>query len=209
MEIKRGADVRSGRQFAKTARQNTSSGKCGIIRNDGTERLTGVKRADQVDVGRITGEFGIKGWLKVHSYTHPRENILTYSPWIICGNNQPLTVCVKDSQWHGKNLVIKIDGVVTREQAMSFRGSQIVILREQMAVTLADEYYLIDLIGLRVISVDGNIFGKVSNILETGTNEVLVVKGERERLIPLIKDTYVINIDLKAQTIFVDWDPDF
>lgn len=105
--------------------------------------------------------------------------------------------------------MVKIEGITSREEAKAYRGRQITISRDQLTAILPDECYLIDLIGLQVVSTGGFAFGKVSDIIETGANEVLVVKGDRERLIPLIRNTYVINISLEQKSIIVDWDPDF
>ncbi|WP_353571692.1 ribosome maturation factor RimM [Candidatus Albibeggiatoa sp. nov. BB20] len=163
----------------------------------------------QVIVGCINGIYGVRGWVKVYSYTRPIENILAYSPWQLCQHRQWQTVNISEGKPHGKGIIVRLDACHTREQAALLLGSEIAISHEQLPPTEDDEYYWSDLVGLKVINQDGVLFGTVDYLIETGSNDVLVVKGERERLIPFVIPQFITQIDLQQQQILVDWDPEF
>lgn len=163
----------------------------------------------RIIVGRINGIYGVRGWVKVYSYTRPIKNILTYSPWQLYQHQQWQTVNVCEGKPHGKGIIVRLETCQTREQAALLLGSKIAISRDQLPPTEDDEYYWSDLVGLKVINQDGIEFGTVDYLIETGSNDVLVVKGETERLIPFLIPQFIIQVDLQQQQILVDWDPAF
>ncbi|WAK02957.1 ribosome maturation factor RimM [Methylobacter sp. YRD-M1] len=162
-----------------------------------------------INVGRISGVFGVKGWLKVFSFTDPRENILSYSPWLLKKGSEIKQLDVIDGALHGKAVIAQLDGVIDRDQAAGLIGWDVFITHNQLPETTEGEYYWSDLIGLKVETVEGVQLGVVDSLLETGANDVLVVRGERERAIPFLQGETIINIDLDAGTMIVDWDPEF
>jgi len=152
----------------------------------------------------------VKGWVKVFSYTHPRENILRYSPWLLQKNNLVTEINVKGGQRHGNSVVAELEGIADRDAAASLMGSDILILRRQLPKPNDGEYYWTDLVGLEVVTDSGVKLGKVDHLLETGANDVLVViDGDTERLIPFLQQQTVLKIDLQGGIMTVDWDPDF
>jgi 16S rRNA processing protein RimM len=166
--------------------------------------------SDFLDAGEISGVFGIKGLVKVFSFTDPRENILAYSPWILQKNNQTREVKIVGGQRHGNNVVAELDGISDRDAALALIGWKILITKQQLPETKPGEYYWADLVGLNVKTKQGVSLGKVDNLLETGANDVLVVlDGEIERLIPFLQQQTIMHIDLDAGLMIVDWDPDF
>jgi len=156
-------------------------------------------------LGQISGLYGVRGWVKVHSYTQPKDNILSYTPWIIRG--QP--VALEAGKEHGKTLVVKFHGIDDREAAAGLIHLDISVDRQQLPPLPAGEFYWIELMGLRVVTLAGVELGRVTQLLETGANDVLVVQGERERLLPYLPGQVLSRIDLAAGLIEVDWDPDF
>ncbi|KAB7622565.1 ribosome maturation factor RimM [Alkalilimnicola sp. S0819] len=160
-------------------------------------------------LGRISGLYGVRGWVKVHSYTDPRENLLDYPQWWIQLRGEEQRIELEQGRPQGKTLVVKLQGVDDREQARLYMGVDIRVPREQLPAAAADEYYWTDLEGLRVLTVDGQDLGRVDHLIETGANDVLVVRGERERLIPFLLDQVVKRVDLQAGRLEVDWDPEF
>ena len=164
---------------------------------------------DIVSVGKVSGIFGVKGWIKVYSYTEIRENILTYSPWILRKGKESKLVEVIDGRRHGKTVVAYLQGLDDRDKAAELNGWEILIHADQLPKARVNEYYWADLVGLRVKSIDGKDFGTVEQMLETGANDVVVVAGERERLIPFLQGQTIVNIDLTAGEMLVDWDADF
>jgi len=165
---------------------------------------------DYLNAGEISGVFGVKGWVKVYSFTGPRENILQYSPWILRKNNQSQEVKVTGGQRHGKNVIAELQGINDRDSASALVGSEILISKRQLPKPKPGEYYWADLVGLQVETEAGVKLGVVDHLLETGANDVIVVSdGEIERLIPFLQQQTVLQIDLDAGRMIVDWDPDF
>lgn len=168
-----------------------------------------MSKQQHIDVGKISGVFGVKGWVKVFSFTDPRENILTYSPWLLKKGDETKKVNVVDGQLQSKTIVAQLAGVNDRDQASDLIGWDIFISREQLPKTAKGEYYWSELIGLNVETVDGVHLGVVDSLLETGANDVIIVQGERERCLPFLKGQTIIDVDLNAAKIIVDWDPEF
>jgi len=168
-----------------------------------------LSEQQHISVGKISGVFGIKGWVKVFSFTDPRENILTYSPWLLKKGDETKTVNVVDGQLQGKTIVAQLTDVNDRDQAASLMGWDIFITQDQLPKAAKGEYYWSELIGLNVETIDGVQLGVVDSLLETGANDVIIVQGERERVIPFLQGQTIINVDLDAGKIVVDWDPEF
>jgi 16S rRNA processing protein RimM len=160
-------------------------------------------------MGRVAGLFGVRGWVKVFSDTSPREGILDYSPWYIKRNNGWEERELLAGQRQGKGVVAHLQGCDDRDLAAELVGCDIAIRREQLPELETDEYYWSDLQGLRVENLDGVDLGRISYLFETGANDVIVVKGERERMIPYTWGDAVRRVDLDAGLMIVDWDADF
>ncbi|MFI3136594.1 MAG: ribosome maturation factor RimM [Methylococcaceae bacterium] len=160
-------------------------------------------------IGKIAGVFGVKGAVKVFSYTEPRENILNYPVWILKKGTESKLINVLAGQRQGKSVVAQLEGIVDRDQAAELNGWMVVIERAQLPPVETGEYYWADLEGLSVVTTQGVNLGVVDYLLETGANDVLVVKGDRERLIPFLRDQTIKSVDLTQSQIIVDWDPDF
>ena len=169
-----------------------------------------MPNSDYLNAGQISGVFGVKGWVKVYSFTEPRENILRYSPWLVQKNNQTREIKVIGGQRHGNTVIAELDGVTERDAAHALMGAKILVAKSQLPKPKPGEFYWADLVGLRVETDLGAKLGVVDHLLETGANDVLVIRdGETERLIPFLQGHTVLRIDLDAGVMIVDWDPDF
>ncbi|HED17568.1 MAG TPA: ribosome maturation factor RimM [Gammaproteobacteria bacterium] len=168
-----------------------------------------MTQQDTIQAGRISGLYGVRGWVKVYSYTQPRDNIIQYSPWLIKLNGQWRKFEIAEGRAHGKGVIVRLEGYQDRTGATELIGSDIEIRREQLPELTEDEYYWSELEGMEVRTNSGQSLGVVDHLLETGANDVLVIKGERERLIPYLRDDVIIDIDRQKKMIIVDWDPDF
>ena len=193
-----------------------------VKRQDDTQQ---DETSEKVILGRITGVYGVKGWLKVFSFTDPMEAIVDYSPWYIRAEGRKKAawnrVELKAGKRHAKTVVVKLENCNDRDAAMAFIGSEIAIEPEQLeSLKEKNEYYWRDLIGLRVINQQNVELGVVKDLLETGANDVLVVTSEiesaegsaaevRERLIPWTMNNAIIAVDMERKVIEVDWDPEF
>jgi len=165
--------------------------------------------ADMVVLGRIAGVFGVRGWVKVFSHTEPRDNILTYSPWCIRERGGWGERRLLAGKPHGKGIIALLQGCDDRDQAASMVGCDIAVARSRLPELKQDDYYWSDLQGLRVQTLKGVELGIVGHLFETGANDVMVVKGERERLIPYLWQQVVKQVDLDTGLMLVDWDPEF
>lgn len=166
-----------------------------------------------VEAGRISAVFGVRGWLRLQSYTQPIENILEYRPWQLCRQGRCIAAVPVEGRRHGKGLIVRLEGIDDRDAARSLVGHSIHVPRAALPVLAEGEYYWSDLEGLAVVTTEGVALGRVDHLLETGANDVLVVENDetppRQRLIPYIKGEVVVAVDLAAGTLTVDWDPAF
>jgi 16S rRNA processing protein RimM len=161
----------------------------------------------QVALGYISAVHGIKGWVKIRSWTRPMEAILDYQPWLL--GDEQRSVNIVDGRRQGKGLAALLPDMADREQAMSLVGQQISVNRDQLPATDKDEYYWSDLEGLEVHTLGGEVLGRVERLMETGANDVLVIRGERVHLVPFVQGQYVTRVDLAGGRMDVDWDPEF
>lgn len=163
---------------------------------------------DLIEIGHILSAHGVRGQLKVFSNTSPRENIVTYSPWVIEQAGERRTVNATGKR-QGKNVIVQLAGVSDREQANELIGARILIQPDQLPELEQGDFYWSQLIGMNVVSTGNQAFGSVDQMMETGANDVMVVQGDRERLIPFVMDEVVKQVDLDKGEIIVDWDADF
>ena len=133
---------------------------------------------------------------------------MNYDRWLLSGKDGWQEATVAEGQRHGKTVIVRIDGYDDRDQAAGLIGTEIGIPKDELPETGDDQYYWSDLEGLSVVHRDGTVLGKVNNLLETGANDVMVVKGETERLIPFVMDKVVLGVDLAKGEIRVDWEWD-
>ena len=162
-------------------------------------------------LGRVLSAFGVRGEVKLESWTEPRSAIFRYQPWIVRapqGRERELSgVRGRES---GKYLVASFPDVADRDAVEALRGSEIYVPRSALPPPSEGEYYWVDLEGLRVVTVDGVSLGTVSHLFATGANDVLVARDdERERMIPFVIPQYVTSVDFEAGVVTVDWDPEF
>ena len=159
-------------------------------------------------LGLITAPYGVKGWVRVHPHTAAAENLVHYRSWRVGRDGQWDERRVMQSRVHGAVVVAQLEGCDNREDASALRGQQVAVPRTALPATGENEYYWTDLIGLAAVTVDGVELGRVERILETGANDVLVVRGERERLVPFVA-TVVREVDFARGVIRLEWDVDY
>jgi 16S rRNA processing protein RimM len=166
-------------------------------------------KASLIVIGKIVGVYGIKGWLKILSFTRPKENILEYVPWLIKQNEAWQAMSVVEGRPQGKGLIASFAGITDRDEAMALVDSEIAIQRDQLPAAKEGEFFWVDLINLQVINEQNEILGVVTELLETGANDVLVVEAEKQRyLIPYVQDVYIKDVDIEQGIIQVDWQSD-
>jgi 16S rRNA processing protein RimM len=158
-----------------------------------------------VTLGRISGVFGVKGWVKVVSYTEPRTNVVEYDVWILRSLGRDLSVDVEEGQGHGGQIVAKLRGIDDRDRARELVGAEILVDRNRLPPCAPGEFYWVDLEGLEVRTPGGEVLGKVDHLLATGSNDVLVLEGHPQRLIPFLVGSVIRHVDLDAGYLVADW----
>ena len=158
-----------------------------------------------VVMGRIRAAHGLKGWIKIQPFTQEIEGLLDYPEWWVGGDGQWQQHRISEAAVHGSTVVARLEGFTDRDAAAGLRGRDVAVPRSAMPENREGEFYWSDLLGMEVAHRNAAKLGLVTKILETGANSVLVVQGAKELLVPFIDDV-IVNVDLKARKLVVDWE---
>jgi len=176
-----------------------------------------------VVMGRVVAPYGVFGWLKVLPDTEAIDGLFDYDTWWLGKGDDWREMVVETAKIHNDVILVKLEGINDRDAAFACKGKQVAVPRAQLPEPEENEYYWSDLIGLHVKNLQGVDFGVIEDVFETGANDVLVVKNTavkdavtkdaakekpQERLLPFVASV-VLEVDLKAKAMLVDWDPDF
>lgn len=167
-----------------------------------------MHRPDLVTLGKISGIWGAHGWVRIYSYTCNKQDILSFEPWYLIRADRYDQVRVIQGRIQGLRVVAQLEGYTDREQSRSLINTAIAVPVDVLPELNKEEYYWIQLEGLRVVTMNDDDLGTVDYLIETGANDVIVVRGDRERLIPYIPEV-VRQVNLGDGLIRVDWDVDF
>jgi 16S rRNA processing protein RimM len=159
-------------------------------------------------MGRVRAPHGIKGWVKIQPFTQDTEGLLDYAEWWVGREGQWQSRRVEEAAVHGATVIARLEGCNDREAAASLKGAEVAVPRSELPAAGTDEYYWDDLIGAEVVNQAGQRLGAVESLLETGANPVLVLKAERERLIPFIAGV-IVQVDVAGRRVVVDWELDY
>lgn len=161
-------------------------------------------------MGQVYAPYGVKGWVHIQPFTAEPDALGDYSQWWLGREAASYRAyALKDCRIHGGGLVAQLDGIVDRDQALSLKGMQIAIPREQLPPAGKDEYYWSDLLGMQVENPQGVVLGQLADRMETGANDVMVVQGDtRQHLIPWV-DHFVKAVIPAERRIVVDWEQDY
>jgi 16S rRNA processing protein RimM len=171
-------------------------------------------RDDLIQVGHVHTAYGIKGWVWVMSRTEPIANIFSYGPWYLDRAGTLAKVVLVDHRAQGKGLVAQFAGCEDRNSADLMIGATIWVPKSALKTQSDNEYFWSDLMGMRVVNEQGVLLGCVDDMMETGANDVIVLKAcdgsvdDQERLLPWVNQV-VLKVDREAKCITVDWDPEF
>lgn len=160
-----------------------------------------------VSLGKIVSAFGIQGWVKIKTSANP-DNFQNYHNLHVLINDQVQMLKIEKFTAQGDIFNVKFIGINDRDQALSLKGATVSVLRSDLPILTENEYYWTDLIGLKVINQQQEPIGTVTNLMDTGANDVLVVKGDKQHLIPFVAN-YVIDVDIQNNCIIVDWGLDY
>jgi 16S rRNA processing protein RimM len=168
-----------------------------------------AKNDNWVQVGRVSGVHGIKGWIKVHSYTQPRDNVTRLPSWVLEHGGSRREAKVEAGRSQGKNVLVKLIGIDDRDAALALVGAEIEVSRAVLPPCAPGEFYWADLEGLSVRNEAGESLGRVDHLIATGAHDVLVLEGDGSKLIPFVVGEVVKNVDLAAGVLIVDWDASY
>lgn len=181
----------------------------------GVSRSSIVRTPELVSLGRIGSPYGVKGWFKLVSHTQPRENILTYRHFTGIINGAERALEMSEAKVHGKGLVAHLVGVDTPEDLRLMTGMELMVMRSELPELGAEDYYWHQLQGLQVINSAEQLLGRIDCLLETGANDVMIVKpcegslDKHQRLIPWLPDRVILKVDLESETVQVAWEADY
>lgn len=180
------------------------------------DKETMSEQNNRIVMGKLGSTYGIRGWLKVFSYTDNAESIFDYTPWYLNQKGKWVEYKVESWKRHGQGYVCKLAGLDVREDAQLMTNFEIAIDPASLPELSEDEFYWRELFGMQVFTTKGYDLGKVTDLLETGSNDVLVIKanlkdafGQKERLVPYLEEQVIKKVDREARRIEVDWDPGF
>jgi len=159
-------------------------------------------------MGRIAAPHGVKGWITLRPYTAETRSLLDYGTWWIGGDGDWQECAVIEGRAQGRALLARLEGCDDREAAASLRGKTVAVPRAALPVGGPEEYYWVDLIGLRVVNEVEQDLGRVTAVMQTGANDVLVVENGSERLIPFIAQV-IRDVNLGVGVIRVEWGADY
>ena len=163
---------------------------------------------DLVEVGGIVGAHGVRGALRVKSLTDDPAAILGYRPWYLERRGKWMLVTSGGGRSDARGLIARLAGVDDRDAAQSLAGYAVYVRRETFPQLRRGEAYWADLLGMQVVTLDGAELGIVEGRLDTAAHDVMIVRGDRERLIPFVRERFVREIDADARRIVVDWHVD-
>lgn len=174
-----------------------------------------AEESTKILAGKISAAYGIKGWVKVYSYTDPIEHILSYAPWLLKRRSTEKLLKLDNGKTHGKGIVVLPEGFQDRNQAEELIGYEIWVDKHALPKLDQDDYYWHQLKGLAVINEADECLGVIDQMLETGANDVIVVSptkdsiDDQERLIPWVEPEFIRQVDLANEKILVTWSAEY
>ena len=198
---RRGEGQRQGRRRARAPERGGVQERGA----EGRDEAAPEETEERIVIGEIIGVHGVRGWIKARSRARPEENIFRYNPWSLAVGGGTRRVRHRRGRRQGKGLIAQLDGVTERAAAEALVGAEIGIARAQLPPLPPGSHYWHELLRLEVVNLAGRTLGRVAGLEETGANDVLVVEGERRRLIPWVRDVYIRRVDVAGGRIVVDW----
>ena len=161
----------------------------------------------KIYLGKITGVHGIKGWLKIQSFSSPLENILNYPSWIINNQGEEDFYSIEQGRKQNNKIVVKLENIDDRNTAKSLINSKIQILRSDLPKLSNENYYWSDLVGLSVLNSEEKVIGKIESLIETGANDVMVINTAKDErvLVPFVMHEIIKEVNLELNYVRIDW----
>ena len=166
-----------------------------------------------IEVGRLGAAHGVRGWLRVQSYTDPPQRLFEWSTWQLQAQSKDKIGAIREvklleARPQGNGWIARLQGVEERDAASRLTGQMILVEYEALPPTEGREHYRDDLVGFEVKNLDGVLLGAVDHYIDTPGNTVMVIQGEREHLVPVTRE-HLRSVDKDARSLVVDWPEDF
>lgn len=157
-----------------------------------------------VEVGRLGAAHGVRGWLKVQSFTDPPRRLFEWKRWLVGGREMKLL----EARPQGNGWIARLEGVEERDAAGRLAGAMVSVERTELPPTAAREHYRADLLGFAAMNLEGALLGVVDHFVDTPGNAVMVIKGAREHWVP-VTPQHLREVQVEARTLVVDWPEEF
>jgi 16S rRNA processing protein RimM len=158
-----------------------------------------------IELGIVGAPHGVRGWVKLHSYTEPPDRLLEHRSLQLCLGGAWRAYAVEASGHSGGQLTVKLAGVADRDAARMLNGAPVGVLRSDLPPRGAKDFYRADLIGCEVVNLAGGRLGVVAHFVEIPAHAVMVVRGAREYWVPAVP-RHLRRVDLAARRVVVDWE---
>jgi 16S rRNA processing protein RimM len=162
-----------------------------------------------VEVGRLGAAHGVRGWMRVQSFTDPPQRLFEWRQWLLqseAGATREMKLL--EARPQGNGWIARLEGVDERDAASRLSGSLVLVDRVEFAPTGAREHYRADLVGFEVKNLEGALLGVVDHFVDTPGNAVMVIRGAREYLVPVTAQ-HLRKVDVESRGLIVDWPEDF
>ena len=162
-----------------------------------------------IEVGRLGAAHGVRGWLRVQSFTDPPQRLFEWHRWRLQSEGgASREVKLSEARPQGNGWIAKLEGVDERDAASRLAGQMVLVEREELPPTQGREHYRSDLLGFEARNLEGAVLGVVDHFVDTPGNAVMVIKGARENLVP-VSSQHLGSVDKDARRVIVDWPEDF
>jgi 16S rRNA processing protein RimM len=159
----------------------------------------------RIEVGRLGAAHGVRGWLRVQSFTDPPQRLFEWKRWRLQSGAE---VNVLEARPQGNGWIAQLEGIEDRDAAGRLSGQVVLVDRDELPATTGREYYRADLVGFEARNLEGVLLGVVDYFIDTPGNAVMVIKGTREYLVPMVAQ-YLRSVDQQSRRLVVDWPEDF
>jgi 16S rRNA processing protein RimM len=159
----------------------------------------------RIEVGRLGAAHGVRGWLRVQSFTDPPQRLFEWKRWRLQSGAE---VNVLEARPQGNGWIAQLEGIEDRDAAGRLSGQVVLVDRDELPATTGREYYRADLVGFEARTLEGVLLGVVDYFIDTPGNAVMVIKGTREYLVPMVAQ-YLRSVDQQSRRLVVDWPEDF
>jgi len=163
----------------------------------------------RIEVGRLGAAHGVRGWLRVQSFTDPPQRLFEWKLWRLQSEHGAAReVKLLEARPQGNGWIARLEGIEERDAASRLTGQMILVEREALPPAEGREHYRDDLVGFEAKNLEGALLGVVGHFIDTPGNAVMVIRGAREYLVPVTAQ-HLLKVNKESRSLIVDWPEDF